>query len=537
MPTFANKESGLSVRNKLNDVIIAIEKIDTGDVAKVADIEQEVKDIAAIDAEVSTVAGISSDVSTVSTNVSDVQTVASDLNETTSDIEVVSADITNVNNVGSNIGNVNTVAGISTDVTAVAGDEADIGIVASDITNVNTVSASISDVNTTAASISDVETVSTNISDVSTTAGSISDVQTVASDLNEVTSDIDVVSTNISDVNTVSANITNVNSVGTNISDVNTVADALEQPLSAASGVSYDNASSGLSATDVQSAIDDVVALSPGTKQQIAQGFIQREQTRGDLDVDLAVAIELNLLGAPVAGGYYAGLIDTLTGNIIAADDYQTGLRYALIVSDKSLEGGRGASPASGLPTGDLRWDALDRTGEAGCFTRWNGLDATNVIITKNDTSYEVHDFIEAVRSQYPAATTPGGSEWYLPAMDELELLYRNFKPNNADNFTGDRSYAFPGTQVVGTNPSSDPNGIPYENSPRIPGVTFLDLFKEGNAQAVDLARYWSTTDADEEGRAWNQDFTISGRYGFQFANLKDAANASLRPVRRVVLS
>src|SRR6056297_4343642 len=51
-----------------------------------------------------------------------------------------------------------------------------------------------------------------------------------------------------------------------------------------------------------------------GRKQEIAQGFVQREGTRGDLDVDLAVAIELNLLGAPVAGGYYAGLIDTIDG-------------------------------------------------------------------------------------------------------------------------------------------------------------------------------------------------------------------------------
>jgi hypothetical protein len=262
-----------------------------------------------------------------------------------------------VNNVGSNIGNVNTVAGISTDVTAVAGDEADIGIVAADINNVNTVSTSIADVNTTAGSISDVQTVSTNISDVNTTAGSISDV------------------------NTVSTNITNVNSVGTDIADVNTVANALNQPLSAASGVSYDNTSSGLAGTDVQGAIDDAVDSFVGRKEQIAQGFIQREQTRGDLDVDLAVAIELNLLGAPVAGGFYAGLIDTLTGNIIAADDYQTGLRYALIVAPKSLEGGRGSAPASGLPTGDLEWDTTRGGGEAGCFTRWNGLDATNVII------------------------------------------------------------------------------------------------------------------------------------------------------------
>jgi len=273
-----------------------------------------------------------------------------------------------------------------------------------------------------------------------------------------------------------------------------------------------------------------------GRKEQIAQGFIQREGTRGDLDIDLAVAIELNLIGAPVAGGYYAGLIDTIAGDIIAADDYQTGLRYALIVSPKSLEGGRGASPASGLPTGDLEWDTQDRGGEAGCFTRWNGLEATNVIIAKNDTSYEVHDFIEAVRAQYPAVSTPGGTEWYLPAMDELELLYRNFKPNNADNDTRDFPRNFPGSNPSGRNLSSVPEGFNYENNPRIPDVTYLDLFKEGNAQAIDLDRYWSTTDADEGGRAWRQVFTFSGGEGIQAASLKDGDANSVRPVRRVVL-
>jgi len=273
-----------------------------------------------------------------------------------------------------------------------------------------------------------------------------------------------------------------------------------------------------------------------GRKAQIAQGFIQREGTRGDLDIDLAVAIELNLLGFPVAGGYYAGLIDTIAGTIDSQDDYQTGLRYALIVAPKDLEGGRGSSPAAGLPTGDLEWDTQDRGGEAGCFTRWNGLEATNVIIAKNDTSYEVHDFIEAVRAQYPAVSTPGGSEWYLPAMDELELLYRNFKPNNADNRDDTRNRNFPGTQVVGTNPSSAIEGFQYENSPRIPDVTYLDLFKEGNAQSLDQLRYWSTTDADEGGRAWIQYFTLSGAEGFQIAGGKDSTGRSVRPVRRVVL-
>jgi len=66
--------------------------------------------------------------------------------------------------------------------------------------------------------------------------------------------------------------------------------------------------------------------------------------------------------------------------------------------------------------------------------------------------------------------------------------------------------------------------------------VTFLDLFKQGNAQAVDLDRYWSTTDADEDGRAWTQRFTLSGFEGIQVASGKVSPNRSVRPVRRVVL-
>ena len=120
--------------------------------------------------------------------------------------------------------------------------------------------------------------------------------------------------------------------------------------------------------------------------------------------------------------------------------------------------------------------------------------------------------------------------------MDELELLYRNFKPNNADNDTRDFPRNFPGSQPSGTNPSSAIEGFQYENSPRIPDVTFLDLFKEGNAQAVDLDRYWSTTDADEDGLAWFQLFARSGSEGDQTALDKDNPNRSVRPVRRVVL-
>ena len=254
------------------------------------------------------------------------------------------------------------------------------------------------------------------------------------------------------------------------------------------------------------------------------------------IDPAVARAVIYNDIGAPVAGGYFAGVIDTISGTIQANDDYQTGLRYALIVAPKELEGGRGSSPAPGLTTGDLRWDANNGTGEPGCFTRWNGLEATNVIINKNDARYEIHNFIEEVRNNYEPAPTPGGSTWYLPALDELELLYRNFKPNYADNRTDTRNRNFPGSQPSGFNPSSDPTGSNYSNNPRVPEKTSGIGFREAEAAAIDLERYWSTTDADEDSRAWYQFFTLSGVEGLQNAALKDVGFNSVRPVRRVVL-
>jgi len=255
------------------------------------------------------------------------------------------------------------------------------------------------------------------------------------------------------------------------------------------------------------------------------------------IDPAVARAVIYNDIGAPVAGGYFAGVIDTISGSIQSNDDYQTGERYALIVAPKELEGGRDSSPAAGLTTGDLRWDALERTGESGAFTRWDGLSATNVIIAKNDSNYEVHNFIEEVRNNYEPAPTPGGSNWYLPAMDELELLYRNFKPNYADNRTDTRNRNFPGSQPSGFNPSSDPTGSNYSNNPRVPEKTSGIGFRETEAAAIDLELYWSTTDADENGSAWYQFFTGSGSEGLQAASRKDVGNFSVRPVRRIVLS
>jgi hypothetical protein len=228
-------------------------------------------------------------------------------------------------------------------------------------------------------------------------------------------------------------------------------------------------------------------------------------------------------IGTSTNGGFLVGVIDTVAGTIDSQDDYQTGERYALIVAPKSLETGLGP-----------KWDSQGRAGEAGSFTRWDGLSSTDSILAKNDTSYEAFDHIRSIRSSDPVPAD-GGSDWYLPAMDELELIYRNLKPVAANNVTGNDTRTFPGSQDYGFNPSSDPTGSAYTSSGE-PFQTSVTDFQDGGAEAVDNDRYWSSTDADEGGRAWAQDFARSGFEGRESSGDKDNTGQSVRPVRHISL-
>ena len=86
-----------------------------------------------------------------------------------------------------------------------------------------------------------------------------------------------------------------------------------------------------------------------------------------------------------------------------------------------------------------------------------------------------------------------GCNDFYLPAMCELELIYRNLKPVTRENFN--RVFGTLGKPVhlaTGTNLHSVPLGNAYTKTN--PSKTVVTSFSVENNEAMDPSWYWSST-------------------------------------------
>jgi hypothetical protein len=225
-------------------------------------------------------------------------------------------------------------------------------------------------------------------------------------------------------------------------------------------------------------------------------------------------------IGDNVFGGFFAGIIDTnQSGSIDAADDYQTPLRYLLIIAPSSIEASTERESLSG--TGNLAWRTTSAT-VSGASTRWNGLAAQNALAS---ATFPAFNYCNGLT--FP---DDGGSRWYLPAIDELEMAYRVFKPTTGNNTTGARTLdVFPAVNWNnGANKASDPAGAEYTTT--VPAQTSLTDFQSAGAEAFAAVSYWSASWRGST-TAWRQNF-ISGSQG----NGTQTTASRVRPVRRVVL-
>jgi hypothetical protein len=190
-------------------------------------------------------------------------------------------------------------------------------------------------------------------------------------------------------------------------------------------------------------------------------------------------------IGQQFAGGFYAGII--MIGEVA----------HALIVSPKAegeISDQIWAPNYDDIPSAKSYNDGLLNT---------QAMAAAGSEIAKQVLDLKIGD----------------QGDWYIPSLDELEVIYRNLKPTGEENWC----YARSGINLHAAIPT-----LPY--TPDSPAQTTAELFQAGGAEAFDPRWYWTSTQhVSGSDYAWGQLF-LNGGQGYDSKGSK----CRVRAVRRV---
>ena len=222
----------------------------------------------------------------------------------------------------------------------------------------------------------------------------------------------------------------------------------------------------------------------------------------------------------------------TLTVNVSSVNgsgtltDWSVMAKYRVIVAPKS------SGESTGKSYKNVNTAAPSETG-----TLTEGLKATLAMVAA------------ATSTVYPAAhycndlSIGSYTDWYLPARDELELIWRNLKPTTDNNYivanrpTGATpDYKNLGSlgdtaATHGTNNNSSPQGAAYTTT--VPARTSVSAFQTGGAEAIGSQIYWSSTEYNTTF-ALNQWYNASRPGGQHLGN--KATSDYVRAVRRSII-
>ena len=209
--------------------------------------------------------------------------------------------------------------------------------------------------------------------------------------------------------------------------------------------------------------------------------------------------------GTPFGGGFYAGRI------VI------DGRHNAVVVAPKAQ------GENEGLPW-KVDWHSVTPGAQSLC----DGYANSEAM---NDDGHPAARWARRLRIS-------GFDDWYLPSRDELEILYRAFKPGTMDNFTcANRAQAWGvkpdeyngiDEQGNGCNRASDPVGQAYTQTD--PPQTTALLFQAGGGEAFADSWYWSSSEFSSDF-SWLQYFGD----GQQYDDIKGGL-LRVRAVRKVPL-
>jgi hypothetical protein len=203
--------------------------------------------------------------------------------------------------------------------------------------------------------------------------------------------------------------------------------------------------------------------------------------------------------GTPYLGGFYVGEL------------LVNGTKYSLIVAPKAL----------GETTG-LVYDTAP-AGNKEAQSTWDGAGNTATLVAHGTTRCQAALFCHNL-------SIGGFTDWVLPAQDQLEMLYRAFKPTATVN------------QVVtgqGVNTSSNPNGAAYTLTS--PPQTNVAIFQAGGSEAFQFGTasspdYWSSTGSPTALSYADTQAFYSGRVGASAKSASSGVGGTLwvRAVRMV---
>jgi len=251
-------------------------------------------------------------------------------------------------------------------------------------------------------------------------------------------------------------------------------------------------------AAGIASVSGDATGADLTVTASIEGGVVADNSSAGlDLTVSVTLAAGTATGGAPslaigdaYQGGFFAGYISH-TANGVAT--------HALIV----------APMATGSANKQWKTTATGTTGTSSTF------DGAANSANMNNASHPAAEFCEGL-------TIGGYSDWYLPALDELDIAYENLKPDTTSNSTsfGINSYSVPkrtATRSAGT-----------------PARTSLADFQSGGAEAFAASTYWSSSEYTTVTRAWHMAFT-DGIQSFAPSSNKTGTRA-VRAFRKVAV-
>jgi hypothetical protein len=203
------------------------------------------------------------------------------------------------------------------------------------------------------------------------------------------------------------------------------------------------------------------------------------------------------VIGEPFGGGYFAGYISH------TADGSPT---HALIVAPRET----GATGSGYTLTTSLTWKTTN-TLTTGTASEFDGAANTAAMVTAGIADHPAANFCVGL-------SIGGFTDWYLPALYELDIAYFNLKPGTAANNTnlGSNIYAVPRRDI--------------NNTATYPPQTAITAFNTTAEAFLTQAHLASTQSNATNG--WSQNFNT----GFQSPTTGKTTSTRVRAFRRIAL-